>query len=134
MSIPYALLADFLAGIHLLYVLFVVGGEALILIGGFARWSWIRSLAFRITHLLAIAFVAVNDLLGNLCPLTIWEYRLREAAGQQAEWDITFVGRLFRAVIYHDLPVWAYSLLYVGFSLLVVLTLIIFPPRRRQIR
>lgn len=128
----YAFAADVMVFLHFLYVAFVVGGELLILIGGFRNWRWIRSIVFRILHLAAIAVVAVQELLGILCPLTVWEYQLREIAGQRAEWDITFVGRIFRQLIYHDFPYWVFTFMYIGFAVLVGLTMILFPPRRRK--
>ncbi|MGM0431622.1 MAG: DUF2784 domain-containing protein [Spirochaetota bacterium] len=128
----YALLADVLVIVHFLYVAFVVTGELLIIIGGIRNWSWIRRITFRLLHLAAIVVVAIQTVLGRLCPLTIWEYQLREAAGQQAEWDMTFVGRLFRTLLYYDFPDWAFTTLYIGFTALVVITLILFPPRRKQ--
>ncbi len=134
MNIPYGLLADIVAFIHFLYLAFVVVGELLIIIGGILSWDWIRSIPFRLIHLASIAVVAVQAALGVLCPLTIWEYRLREAAGQHAEWDITFVGRLLRSVIYYEFPEWFFLLLYIGFAGLVVATLIIFPPKRKRNR
>ncbi len=132
MTSLYALAADILVGIHFLYVLFVVAGEGAILIGGLRNWNWVRNMTFRITHLIAIAVVAVQALAGVLCPLTIWEYQLREKAGQHVEWDISFIGRLLRLIIYHDLPEWFFTILHVGFAVLVLWTLIRYPPARRR--
>src|SRR5947207_5040882 len=56
-------LADAVLFVHVLFVLFVVGGFALILAGA-RRWGWVHNRAFRIAHLAAIVFVAVETLLG----------------------------------------------------------------------
>jgi len=90
----YSYAADFIVLFHLCYVLFAVGGELLILLGGLFRWVWIRNLTFRIVHLLAVVVVAVEALIGVLCPLTDWEYRLRLRAGQGIEEEIPFMARL----------------------------------------
>jgi len=71
-----AWLADAVLFVHVLFVLFVVGGFALILAGA-GRWGWVHNRAFRIAHLAAIVFVAVETLLGFTCPLTLWEDVLR---------------------------------------------------------
>lgn len=132
MTSLYAFFADVLVGIHVLYVLFVVVGQIAVLGGGILGWKWIRNMTFRIIHLIAIAIVAVQSAVGVLCPLTIWEYRLREMAGQYAEWDISFTGRLLRMFIYYDFPEWAFMVLHIGFALVVLLTMILFPPRRKR--
>lgn len=125
------ILADALVAVHLLYILFVVGGEAAIIAGGIRGWVWVRNLPFRVAHLCAIVLVAAEALLGWICPLTEWEYRLRVAAGQQGERDISFVGRLFRLLVFYDLPTWFFTILHVSIALMVVLTLVLVPPRRR---
>ncbi|MHC4106519.1 MAG: DUF2784 domain-containing protein [Planctomycetota bacterium] len=129
---PYALLADLVVFIHLLFIGFVVGGELLIVIGAFRRWNWVRNLGFRIAHVLAIVLVAVDSIAGILCPLTEWEAALRRRAGQFVEADVSFMGRLVRTVIYVELPGWAFTTIYVGFALLVIATLFLVPPRRRR--
>jgi len=126
-----ALLADALVVIHLLYILFVVGGEAAIIAGGIRGWAWVRNLPFRVAHLCAIVMVAAEALLGWICPLTEWEYQLRVAAGQQGERDISFVGRLFRLIVFYDLPTWFFTILHVSIALVVVVSLILVPPRWR---
>lgn len=129
-----ALLADAVVTVHLLYVLFAVGGELLILTGAAFRRRFIRNRTFRILHLASVVLVAVEALAGAVCPLTEWEYRLRTAAGQRAEADITFVGRLIRLIIFYDFPPLFFTLLYVGFALLVAVTFLLVPPRNKDHR
>jgi len=129
----YALGADILVFFHSLYVLFTVGGAFCILTGAVFRWKWIRNRIFRLIHLLAVLFVALEASIGVLCPLTVWEYRLRVLAGQNREGDISFVGRIIRSLIFVDLPDWGFILLYLAFGG-IVLFMILFirpdPPRK----
>jgi hypothetical protein len=127
-----ALAADIVVLFHLIYVAFTVGGEVVILIGGIFGLSFVRNFSFRIIHLAAVLFVAAEALLGVLCPLTELEYRLRRAAGQRVEEEITFIGQLIRAVIFYDFPAWFFTLLYAGFGLLVALSFVFIPPHRRS--
>ncbi len=127
-----SLLADAVVGLHLAYLLFTVGGEALILIGAALKWNWIRNRFFRILHLASVLFVAVEALIGYLCPLTKLEYALRKAAGQQVESEISFVGRLIRSVLFYDFPGWVFTLLYVGFGIAVFGTYLLIPPRKKR--
>jgi len=125
-------LADLVVFFHGLYVLFAVGGEAVILIGAALGWRWTRILWFRVLHLGAVLLVAAQALLGVLCPLTILENRLRTAAGQTAEEEITFLGRIIRHLIFYDFPGWVFTLLYVGFGVVVLGTLFLVPPEKPQ--
>lgn len=129
----YALLADIIVGFHFTYVMFVVFGQIVIVLGWIFRWGFIRNLAFRIFHFLSILVVAMQAIFNMPCPLTIWEYRLREMAGQVAEWDISFIGRLLRLLVFYNFPPWFFTVLHVGFASIVLLTLILVPPRFKRI-
>ena len=130
----YALLADLLVLVHLLLVCFVVGGQVAIVVGAVRKWSWIRNPVFRVGHVLTIVLIAANATAGILCPLTEWEYALRDRAGQVVETDISFMGRLVRGVLFYELPTWVFTLAYVLFALVVIATLIFVPPRWRRKR
>ena len=127
-----ALLADAVVVLHFGYVLFAVGGEILVLAGGLLGWRWVRNLPLRLAHLAAVVLVAVEALLGVVCPLTEWEFRLRELAGQRVERQLSFVARLVRAIIFYDFPAWVFTLAYVGFAVLVAGSFLLFPPRRAR--
>jgi hypothetical protein len=132
----YALLADLLVLVHLLVVCFVIGGQIAIVVGAFRRWKWVRNPVFRLCHAAAIVVVAANAVSGVLCPLTEWEYALRDRAGQVVESDISFMGRLVRGLLFYEAPTWVFTTAYVLFALVVIATLILVPPRlpRRRAR
>ena len=125
----HAWLADTVLALHVLFVLFVVGGFALILAGA-RRWGWVRNRAFRIAHLAAIVFVAAEALLGITCPLTYWEDLLR--ATERGE--RSFIGRWLAWLLYYNLPEWVFALAYTVFALAVVWSWRAFPPRARSNR
>ncbi len=129
MSLP-----DLLAAAHLALVAFAVLGEAAILVGGWRQWGWVRNPGFRLAHLGLIVVVALEAAFGVLCPLTRWEFELRETSGEGGR-PGTFVGRVLHAVLYYDFPPWAFTTAYAAFAVLVALTLAWVPPRwpgRRQ--
>ncbi len=127
----YAFVADLIVFFHLLYVIFAVGGELVIISGGIFKWKWIRNFQFRIAHLIAVVFVAIEALMGMICPLTEWEYRLRVLAGQQVDKDITFIGQIIRKIIFYNFPAWVFTTMYIGFAVIVILSIIIIPPKRK---
>ena len=125
----YGLLADLLVVIHLFYVMFAVGGEVFIILGAILRWKGIRNPLFRIGHLVAVGLVAVEAALGIDCPLTVWEYELRQLAGRGVEQNLSFIARLARLIIFYNFPHWFFTLMHIAFGLLVIFTYILIPPR-----
>lgn len=124
---PNTWLADVVLFLHVLFVLFVVGGFVLI-VAGARRWSWVRNRIFRTLHLAAMIFVAVETLLGITCPLTRWEDLLR-AAGPG---DRSFIGRWLAWLLYYDLPNWFFAVAYCVFAAAVAWTWRLIPPRSAQ--
>jgi hypothetical protein len=120
-------IADVILVVHFAFVAFVVGGLLLIWAGAACRWDWVRNFRFRLAHLVAIGFVAVEALIGMACPLTEWEYLLR-GVGTDGP---TFLQRLIATLIFYDLPGWAFTLMHLGFALLVAVTFWLVPPRPR---
>jgi len=128
-SIMNALLADAILIVHFAFVLFIVGGFVLIGIGAWRGWHWIRHFGFRITHLIAIVFVAGEALVGVVCPLTEWEDALRATTGDHAS-DRSFIARWVHRVMFYSAPEWMFTAVYVAFALAVAATLWLVPPHR----
>ena len=116
----YSLLADTILVIHLSFVVFVVFGFMLILLGLLARWSWIHNRKFRITHLTAIGYVVLQAWFGQLCPLTVWENDLRRRAGQ-SDYAETFIEHWLHELLFYQAEPWIFTTIYTGFGALVVL-------------
>src|SRR5437588_10496353 len=114
----YRLLADLIVAIHSAYVAFVFVGLLLILLGIARGWRWVRNWWFRVFHLAAITIVALEAVFNIACPLTTWEQRLRQMAGDQVSRG-TFIGDLLHNLIFIDAPPWAFPVAYVSFALVV---------------
>jgi hypothetical protein len=124
-----SLLADATLAAHALFVAFVVGGQAGILIGR-RRWAWTRGPVFRYAHAGAIGVVVVKAWWGMPCALTVLESWLRTRAGTAA-YHQTFIGHWLGRLVYYEAPSWAFTLAYSLFAVLVLATWIAVPPRRR---
>ena len=130
----YGLLADPVVALHAGYVGYVVAGQGLILLGWALGWKWVRYVWFRLTHLLAIAIVVYEELQDIRCPLSVWEESLRILAGQESTGE-TFLGRMLHSLLFYDAPPWVFTVGYLGFGSLVLLTFVCCRPRvRRSIR
>jgi hypothetical protein len=68
----YRLAADFVVGVHFLFIVFVVGG-------GFLAWRWP---GLRWVHVPVAIWGALIEFAGWICPLTPLENAMRRAAGE----------------------------------------------------
>ncbi len=114
----YKLLADSVLVIHFSIAAFIVIGLPLIIIGGFRNWRWVRNPWFRYAHLIGIGLVVAQTWLGLICPLTHLENYLRVQAGQ-ATYPGSFIAYWLGEILYYDLPIWVFVVLYSLFGLLV---------------
>jgi len=122
-------LADGALLLHAAFVLFVVMGQLLILIGWLRGWEWTRRRLFRVLHLGSIGFVVLEAWFGVPCPLTILENYLRTQAGEAAAYQVSFIGYWLNRLLYYTAPAWVFTMAYTAFSLLVVMTFVLYPPR-----
>lgn len=129
-TLLYQLLADLVLTVHFAIVVFVVGGQALVVIGSFRGWQLARSLWFRLAHLVAIAVVVAQAWLGAACPLTTLEMWLRGKA-RGTTYSGSFVEHWLQRVLYYDAPSWLFTLVYSVFGLIVVATWWCFPPKAK---
>jgi uncharacterized protein DUF2784 len=116
----YLLFADLILITHTLFVLFILVGFALIWIGYFRRWNFVRNFYFRLAHLLAMGFVTVQTILGEDCPLTIWENQLRVQGGASPSYEQTFIGHWLGKILFFDVGLGTFAILYALFFLLIV--------------
>lgn len=127
----YRLAADAVVFLHMAYVLFVIAGFLLTLVGAVLRWRWIRNPWFRGIHLAMILIVVAEAWLGITCPLTTWEYQLRQLAGQEA-YQGAFFANLVHELLFYDAPPWVFTVLYTMFGLGVLATFLMAPPRWKR--
>ncbi|WP_297190509.1 DUF2784 domain-containing protein [uncultured Porticoccus sp.] len=126
----YALFADLILVLHAGFVLFVVGGLGLIVLGNLCHWRWVNRWWFRLAHLGAIAVVVAESWLGWVCPLTTLEQWLRTRAGD-ASYSGSFIEHWLQQLLYYDAPPWVFLLIYSLFGLLVLASWWFFPPTPR---
>lgn len=120
--------ADILLVVHFLIAAFIVGGLLLVWVGALFEWSCVRNRWFRYAHLAAIAFVALEAVLGYACPLTIWEDLLRGGARPES-----FIARWVYRLLYYNAPEWVFTALYAAWAAATVITLWFVPVSRQQI-
>ena len=148
----YRLLADLIVIVHVAYVGFVLLGLLLILLGLYCRvqgtvildgaawlrncWLWraARNFTFRMLHFLAMAIVGFEAMAGYTCPLTTWENDLRELGGQLTYEGETFLGYWAHEILFYDAPTELFNQIYIWFTVLLLVILIVVPPRLPRFR
>lgn len=123
-------LANIVLLAHAAYVLFVVGGQLLIVAGWVRGWGWTRRFVFRFLHFLAIGFVMLEAWIGAVCPLTMLENALRFRSGVTAD-ERGFISHWLERLIFSSAPAWIFTLVYTSFTVMVVLTWLAYPPRQQ---
>ena len=124
-----AALADAILVLHVGIVAFVILGAVVVFIGR-TRWPWVRGFRWRLTHVLLMAFIALQAWLGALCPLTVWEQARRRRAGQTSYGE-SFIEHWLSRLIFFDAPWWTFVAAYSAFAALVIAAWFVVPPRRR---
>ncbi|HKQ30393.1 MAG TPA: DUF2784 domain-containing protein [Burkholderiales bacterium] len=125
----YALAADALLVLHTAFVVFVIGGQIMVLHGWRVGWSWTRNTVFRLVHLAVVVFVVLETWLGFACPLTVWENWLRVRAGQTIYDDIGCIAHWLQKILFYSAPGWAFNVIYTVFALVVLISFVRYPPR-----
>jgi hypothetical protein len=124
----YRLAADAVLALHAAFVVFVVFGLVLILVGGWRKWGWVRNPWFRSLHLAAIVYVALQAWLGKICPLTMVEMALRRRAGE-ASYPGAFIAHWLEELLYWQAPLWVFAVAYTAFAALVAASWLWVRPR-----
>jgi hypothetical protein len=113
-----------------LIVFFNLGALPAIWIGHFRKWNFARNFWFRMTHLGLIAFIAAENALGAICPLTTWEDQLRMKAGLDPRYHGSFVQHWVHWLLFYNADQRIFTLSYSAFLALVLITLFVVKPRR----
>jgi hypothetical protein len=119
------LLGQIVLGVHLVIIAFNVLGLVAIPLGARLGWTWVRIRWWRLLHVASWLVVAVQAAVGRACFLTVWQDGL--TGGGAAD---PLIMRWVNALIYWDLPMWAFTAAYLALFGVVLALLWIVPPRR----
>ncbi|ASR04871.1 DUF2784 domain-containing protein [Gordonia rubripertincta] len=89
---PYRVLADGMAVLHMMFLLYVM-------FGGFIAWRWPRTI---LLHLVAVGWGIASVGLGLECPLTDAENWARHQAGERGLPPTGFIDNYLTGVIYPE--------------------------------
>jgi hypothetical protein len=113
--------------LHLAIIAFNVAGLVLIPLGALRGWRWVREFWWRLVHLLSLAVVAIQAMLGQACFLTIWQDELSGTTPVQP-----MIEQWINGLIYWDLPLWVFAAAYVAAFLYVIALWVWVRPRKSR--
>ena len=128
MTISPEVAATLILLLHLVVVAFNVFGLIAVPLGKLLRWEFVRGFWWRFAHVLSLAVVALQAVLGRACFLTIWENALRADAGRDVP---PMIAVWINSVLYWPLPLWVFAAGYVGVLLYALMLWRWVPPRLR---
>jgi glycopeptide antibiotics resistance protein len=120
------LLADFVLLAHFAITVFLVAGMLLIPLGAHWHWSWVRARRMRQIHAGLMALIAIEAIFNITCPLTVLEALLRHAAAPESFW-----ADQLSKILYWDLPLEFFTILYVCCVIWILYLWKSVPPRNR---
>lgn len=130
-GLVYGVLADIVGIGHGALVIFIIGGQLLIMAGWWRGWGWTRQRQWRLGHLGAVVLITVIDGIGFMCPLTTMEWKLRKLAGE-GDYKGGFIEHWINTLLYYDWPDWVFALLYGVFAVAVMITYWFYPPKKYE--
>jgi hypothetical protein len=118
------LLADLVLAAHFAIAAFLVLGMVFIPLGAYWRWTWVRARRLRQIHLGLMILIAIEALFHITCQLTTLEVYLRNSTAPESFW-----GHQLSQLLYLDLPIEFFTVLYVGCALWIMALWKYVPPR-----
>lgn len=125
----YLFAADVILFTHFAFVVFVVFGFVFIWIGHYFKLKFVQDAKFRICHILSMGFVLCESLTGMICPLTEWENELRLKGGQSDIYETSFMKTWVHKIMFFDFSERTFMIIYAFFFALMLLTLLLIPPK-----
>ena len=125
----YRILADIIVTLHLIWVLFMLGGFILTLCGFFWK-KFFDKWIFRTFHLLGILLVGTLTVTDRYCPLTIWENMLRLKYDPSLTYPGSFIIHYVKKLVYPGVNPLVVQMPTIFIAVITVLVFIIKPPAK----
>lgn len=130
-ALPFRLLADAVLVLHFSFIVFVVGGLVVVVVGNVRGWTWVNRYWLRMAHLGGIGFVVVESWLEVPCPLTTLEAWLRDGGGA-ATYSQGFIEHWVQRVFAYEIRPWMFKFVDGAIGSLALFAWWRFPPQRKH--
>jgi amino acid transporter len=136
----YKIMADGIIILHFLWIIFMLAGFVLTVYGVIClyvvrrsaeRWNrFFDRWVFRTIHLCGMLLVACLPLLGEYCPLTLWEYALRDRYDPQTAYTGLFIANWLEKLIYPSVHPLVIIIPTVAITLFTLIVYLLRPPQK----
>jgi hypothetical protein len=123
------LLADLIVVVHFAWILFMLIGFVLTLLGFWWKRFFDKWL-FRTLHLLGIVYVGLLAVLREYCPLTVLENALREKYDPYLTYPGSFIVHYLQRLVYPDIQPLMILIPTMIIAIFTILVFIFRPPRK----
>jgi len=120
------MLAAAILALHVTIIAFNIAGLIVIPLGAWRGWRFVHAPLWRLAHIASLAVTAVQAMLGQACFLTDWQFA---ASGEQGEAE-PLIMRWVNSLVYWDIPLEVFSLIYIGILAYALALLWLVPLRR----
>ncbi len=117
--------AAWILALHLIVIAFNIGGLVAIPLGAWRGWRWVRAPLWRALHLVSLAIVALQAVLGRACFLTIWQDDLQRRVA------VPLIQQWVDRLVFWRIPMAVFTAIYVTVLVYVLWLWWRWPPRRR---
>ena len=125
---PAGLSAETVLAAHIAIILFNLFGLIVVPIGAARGWHFVHIAWWRVLHVVLLATVAAQAVVGRACILTLWQSDLAGSRGSPTPLIMSLVDRL----IFWRLPIWVFAALYAAVFGYAVALLWLVPLRRTR--
>ena len=123
----YKVLADVIVVMHFGWILFLLTGFILIPAGFWWR-RFFDLWLFRTIHLGGIIYASLLTIMGKFCPLTVWEYNLRQKYDPDLVYPGSFIISHIEKLVYPDVNPLIVQIPTVFIAVFTILVFIVRPP------
>lgn len=126
----YKILADLIIIVHFTWILFMLLGFFWTVYAILFSQKFFQRWVFRTLHLLGIFYVGSLSLLGQVCPLTIWENSLRAKYDPSQVYSGSFIVHYIENLVYPELDVLVIKIATLFIAVFSISIYILKPPQK----
>ena len=123
----YNVIADIIVILHFIWIMFMIIGF-IFTVCGFLWKKFFEWALFRTVHLCGIVYVTLLALLGEYCPLTIFENALRTSYDPTLTYPGSFISHYIEHLVYPDVHPLYIIIPTIGIAVFTLIMYIIKPP------
>lgn len=128
----YRIIADTVVVIHFLWILFMIFGFLFTVYAAVFRRAYLNFLVFRMVHLFGIFYVGLLVVLNRYCPLTLFEYKLRQSSCDAGNYSGSFIVDWIEKLVFPDVNPLLLRILTILIAAFTLILFILFPPRLKK--